>query len=171
MTKKIYAALAVLFVILVASGAAETKQFPSFSTIDLYEKIVTNDIFAENQVTMINFWATWCPPCVAEMPDLGELAETLQDSDGERGLIGILIDADESGAIQKAGQILSKAKARFTQLRPSEEMYSILSSISAIPTSIFVDSKGNIVGPTIVGARSKNDYLRAMTVALTEARK
>ena len=171
MSKKIYAALVALFVIFVAGGAAEAKQFPGFSTIDLNEKVVTSDIFAENEVTMINFWATWCPPCVAEMPDLGELAETLKDSDENCGLIGILLDANENGAIKKAGQILDKANARFTQLRPSEEMYGLLGSISAIPTSIFVDSRGNIVGPTIVGARSKNDYLKAMAVALAEARK
>jgi hypothetical protein len=65
---------------------------------------------------------------------------------------------------------LLKSEAYFTQLRPSKEMQKILDAIDAIPTSIFVDSSGNIVGPTVVGSRSKVEYQRMMLVALEEAR-
>ena len=169
--KKAFAVLTALFVIFTAGGIAEAKKFPGFSTKDLDGKTITNAVFAENEITMINFWATWCPPCIAEMPDLAKLDDALEDTDGEGGLIGILIDADDRGAIRKAEQILDKADAYFPQLRPSKEMKSILDSIDAIPTSIFVDSEGNIVGPTIVGSRSMREYLAAMATALKEARK
>ena len=172
--KKYFVLLTALFVVLTAAVAAETaeaKKFPVFTTMNLDGDVVTSDIFAENEVTMINFWATWCPPCIAEMPDLAELGKALDDTGGESGLIGILLDVDDRGAIMKAEKILGDAKARFTQLRPSKEMQNILNSINAIPTSIFVDSKGNIVGPTVVGARGASDYMKAMQLALAEARK
>jgi thiol-disulfide isomerase/thioredoxin len=169
MTKKLFAALAVLFMVLAAGGAAEAKKFPKFSTKDLDGDVITSDIFAESEITMINFWATWCPPCIAEMPDLAELDDFLDDHPG--ALIGILLDAEDRGAIQRAEEILEDAEAYFTNLRPSKEMKSILDTIDAVPTSIFVDSGGNIVGPTVVGARNKNEYLRAMLSALEEANK
>ena len=169
--KKIFALLTAMFLVIAACGTAEANKFPRFSTKDLDGDVVTSDIFAESEVTMINFWATWCPSCIAELPDLAELDEIFEDTDGECALIGILIDADDRGAIRKAEEILYDADAYFIQLRPSKEMQSILDSIEAFPTSIFVDSRGNIVGPTIVGARSKREYMAATALALNEAQK
>jgi len=165
-TKRISVILTALLLTFMVGAIAEAarlpKAFPEFSTSDLDGRIFTNAIFAENEITMINFWATWCPPCIAEMPDLAELAEILEKTNLEAGLIGVLLDADDRGAIRKAEQILDKAKAHFTQLRPNNEMRSILDAIDAIPTTIFVDSKGNIVGQAIVGARSSQAYLDAI---------
>ena len=172
MAKKMYAAaavavLAALFAIFAASGTAEAYKFPGFSTKDLDGNVVTNEIFAKNEITMINFWATWCPPCIHELPDLAYMGDVLAETDGEGGLIGILLDSD---AIQRAKDLLSTAEASFPQLLPSSEMNSLLRTITAIPTSIFVDSKGNIVGPTVIGARSAQQYMAEMRKALEEAR-
>ena len=173
MKKIIYAIaiLAALFVVYAVSGAGEVKKFPKFSTRDLNGNYVTNKIFAQNEVTMINFWATWCPPCIRELPDLAEMSKTLAETNGEGGLIGVLMDAGNRGAMERAKDLLEKAEAGFTHLLPSKEMSDVLSSIKAIPTSIFVDSQGNIVGPTIVGARSARDYMAALRTALAEVRK
>ena len=171
-TKKIFVFVAALVVILMTVGMIEAarlpKTFPKFSTENLNGDIVTNEIFWKNDVTMINFWATWCPPCVAEMPDLAKLDGILGDMDESVGLIGILIDADGRGAIQQAEKILNNAKANFPQLRPNGEMRGLLGAISAIPTSIFVDPSGNIVGPTMVGANSAEGYLAGFRDALKE---
>jgi len=170
-TKKFFTALAALLLILVAGvtaadAASMPSRFPNFSTRDLSGRTVTNAIFAESEITMINFWATWCPPCIEEMPDLAEMYDAL----GE-GLIGVLVDADDRGAIDRAHQILRTAGANFPQLLPSKDMDSVLNLIDAIPTSIFVDSNGNIVGSTVVGARSSREYMRLMLTALEEADK
>ena len=46
-----------------------------FETVDLDGKTVSSrELFAENKVTMINFWGTFCGPCIREMPELAELA-------------------------------------------------------------------------------------------------
>ena len=173
MKKTIYAVaiLAALLVAFAVRGSGSSKLFPKFTTKDLDGNVVTNSIFSRNKVTMINFWATWCPPCVKELPDLAYMGKTLAETSGEGALIGVLLDAGDSGAIQRAKNLLDAAEAQFPHLIPSEEMKSVLRSVSAIPTSIFVDSRGNIIGPTIVGSRSARDYMAAMAVALKEARK
>jgi len=172
--REFFVVLTVFFMFFWMSGLVEAAgmplKFPAFSTKDLDGRAVTDSIFAENEITMINFWATWCPPCVAEMPDLGELAKTLlEDSDRKDALIGILLDADDRGALEKARQILSKSGAGFPILRPSSEMQSIIGAIDAIPTTIFVDSEGNIVGSAVIGARSSQAYLQAISAAWKEA--
>jgi len=161
-TGKIFVVLTALLVILGTAVIAEARKFPEFSTTDFNGETVTNAIFAENDITMIYFWATWCPPCVAGKPTLAELYETLE----RRGLIGILIDVDNQ---ERAQQILYRAEADFPQLHLNQEIEPIIRAIGSIPTSIFVDSEGNIVGPTIVGPRSSQDYLRAIQAAREDA--
>ena len=76
-------------------------------------------------------------------------------------MIGIVLDVEGPGdadTINEAKRIMSMAKADFIQIFPSEEMKPVLSAISAIPTTIFVDSKGNIVGAPLVGARDEKAY-------------
>ena len=142
----------------------EIGRFPDFTTTDLNGRTVTNDIFAESEITMVKFWTTWCRACVVEKPTLATLYNEL----GE-GMIGILLDADDRGAIENARQILNNAGVTYPQLRPSREMQALLRSIRVIPTAIFVDSRGNIVGETIVGSRSPQAYMQAMLAAREEA--
>ena len=155
---KIFVALVALFLILGAAGFAEAREFPQFSTTNFNDEVITNAIFAESDITMVYFWATWCPPCVAGKPVLAELYKSL----GGKGLIGILIDVDNQ---ERAQQILNSAEADFPQLRMNREIEPFIRAIGSIPTSIFVNSEGNIVGPTIVGSRSSQDYLRMIQAA------
>ena len=162
---KFFVILTALFVILGTARIAEAGKFPEFSTTDLNGEIITNAIFAESDITMIYFWATWCPPCVAGKPVLAEMYEKNLE---RKGLIGILIDMNNR---ERAQQILSGAGAGFPQLRVSQEMESITRSVTGtgIPASIFVDSEGNIVGPKILGSRSSQVYLQAIQAAREEA--
>ncbi len=104
-------------------------------------------LFAKNEYTMINIWGTYCGPCINEMPKLAKIdTET-------KGLavVGIVIDAE--GNLETAKQILGDSKATFINLVPNAEIEEkILKSVSAIPTSFFVNSEGKIVSPIIVGA-------------------
>jgi thiol-disulfide isomerase/thioredoxin len=149
-------------------GRAEAAEyFPKFSSQTLDGKNVTNAVFSGKKLTMVNIWATWCPPCVGEMPDLGRLGASMPKG---TQLIGLLLDADDSGAIQKAKTILSKAKADFLQIRPSKEMSSYLNTVEAIPTTVFVDSEGRIVGEPLVGAHSEKAYRAEIEKALKQLR-
>ena len=46
---------------------------PDFCTYDLNGEEITNSIFAEKELTVVNIWGTFCAPCIEEMPELEEL--------------------------------------------------------------------------------------------------
>ncbi len=110
----------------------------------------SQSLFARNKYTMINIWGTYCGPCLNEMPELARMDKETKGL----GVIGIVIDAD--GNKETAKQILHKSKAEFVNLVPNPEIEKkILASVSAIPTSFFVNQEGEIVSPVIVGADLK----------------
>jgi thiol-disulfide isomerase/thioredoxin len=136
----------------VFAGAAGAAEFPAFSSESSTGEPVTEAVFADAKLTMINIWATWCPPCRSEMPDLARLGRSMPE--GSR-LMGIILDSD---AMDDAEAILAEAKADFLQIVPVKTMAPVLDEIDAIPTTIFVDSRGQLVGPVLVGSRAEGDY-------------
>jgi hypothetical protein len=76
-------------------------------------------------------------------------------------LVGLVLDAaDDKNAAKQAKAILTKSKADFLQILPVEAMDSVLEEIAAIPTTIFVDAQGRIVGKPLVGSRDGESYRR-----------
>ena len=148
----------VFVLVFAACSAGLPAVFPAFSSKTLDGEYVDGDIFSKEKLTMVNIWTTWCPPCVKEMPDLGNMGRSMPEG---AQLIGIILDVEGPGDIRTIGaakKILSKADADFIQIFPSKEMAPVLSTVKAIPTTIFVDSKGGIVGAPLVGARSEKAY-------------
>ena len=66
--------------------AEELGGAQSFEAQDMDGNTVSSDIFGESKITMVNVWATYCNPCLSEMPELGELAQEYDA--GEFRLIG-----------------------------------------------------------------------------------
>lgn len=119
-----------------------------FSTLDLDGTKIDQTIFANHTITMINIWATFCLPCIEEMPFLAELSSKMPEG---TQLISICMDLN--GNEQKALKIIEDAKVYFPVLYPSKEMQkSLLNSIQGVPTTIMVNSKGELVGSVQVGA-------------------
>ncbi|MDR2137666.1 MAG: TlpA family protein disulfide reductase [Synergistaceae bacterium] len=153
-----------LMVLGIRYGAEAQDSFPAFSTRSLDGKRVTNGIFTEKKLTVLNFWATWCSPCLEEMPDLGRLGRTMPEGSQ---LIGVLIDGyDDEESLNEAREILEETQADFLQIMPAEAMSPILKTVTAIPTTIFVDSQGRIVGKPLVGSRSEAAYREAVAATL-----
>lgn len=120
----------------------------SFESTTLSGEKVTQDIFKDYDITMINIWATWCSPCVADLPEIGDLYQKLPEN---VNVISICTDArDES---ELANEILEASNCKFTTVVNNETLdVAVLDKITALPTTIFVDSNGNIVGDSQVGA-------------------
>lgn len=163
-SKTLVMVLMTIFSMLLAS-AAFADTFPDFSSRTLDGKSVTQSIFSGKKLTMVNMWATWCPPCVAEMPELARLGRSMPEG---AQLVGIVFDVttEDNGAKSEADRILKRADADFTQIMYDASMYDYLSTVEAIPTTIFVDSKGNILGEPMVGADSEENYRRAVETML-----
>ncbi len=137
--------------------------FPPFQSKNIHGEDVTNAIFAENKLTMVNLWGTFCPPCIDEMPDLGNLGRSMPE--GTR-LVGIVLDVQDRETLDDALEIVKDAKADFLNILPVSDMNDYLRTVSAVPTTIFVDAKGNVVGEPIVGSRSEKDYRKELEKAL-----
>ena len=120
------------------------------------------DVLAGHKVTMINFWATWCGPCVNELPQLEKLSKSFEEKDCQ--IIGICTDLYAGSDTSEAQKILTKAGVTYLNLVAPEndEKYYML---NAYPTSYFVDSEGNILTEPVVGADIKG-YSKALKTAL-----
>lgn len=117
----------------------------------------SSDIFKDNKLTMINIWGTLCTPCIKELPELQELSEEL--SSKGISIIGLVGDVSGEENMEDAIAIVKKKKVEFLNLVPDDAIReTLLSKIKGYPVTIFVDSNGNLVGETIVGARSKDEY-------------
>lgn len=156
--------LCLLAVLSVAVAASAASVFPKFKANGLTGGEVSQEVFAGKKLTMINFWGMYCPPCIAEMPDLGRLGKSMPEG---TQLMGIVIDVGGNKQKQeKALSILKKANADFPNVIMSPEMDAFTQTLVGVPTTIFVDAKGNIVGEPIVGSRSEKDYRDELAKAL-----
>ncbi len=138
----------------VSSSASQEEQEPvlgDFTAEDLDGNEVTQEIFAEKKLTMVNIWATFCGPCLREMPDLGDLAVEYEDRDFQ--IVGIALDTLErdgsisQSQVETAREIVEETGADYLHLLPSEDLISAyLQSVTTVPETFFVDSEGKLVG-------------------------
>ena len=122
----------------------------SFETKDLDGNTVTSEeLFAQNKVTMINIWATWCGPCKNELSEL-EKMNTEIEAKGCK-IIGICDDAAEGAStIKEAKSILEEKGVHYLNLQQTAEIKSLLPPL-AYPTTYFVDSEGRLLTEPVVG--------------------
>ncbi|MCM1124717.1 MAG: TlpA family protein disulfide reductase [Eubacterium sp.] len=128
------------------------NKMPAFNAKDLDGNTVTESIFGAKDLTVVNIWGTFCNPCIREMPELGEWEKEMPDN---VQLVGLVIDIagdDDSEHHDLAVDITQKAGADFTQIIANQDFATILSDVYGVPTTMFVDKDGNIVGDPIIGA-------------------
>jgi len=125
-----------------------TGQFeaPDFTLKDLKGKDVTLSSL-KGKLVFLNFWATWCPPCRAEMPSMQTLYEKYED----KGLVILAVNLREDK--KTVEKFLKKNGYTFPVVLDSEGavgggMY----GVSGIPTTYFIGSDGYILG-RLVGTR------------------
>jgi thiol-disulfide isomerase/thioredoxin len=129
------------------SQAAESKiAAVDFTVLDSNGKeIKLSDM--RGKPTVINFWATWCPPCRSEMPHFQDAYESLGDE-----VNFMMIDLLAGGETrQKARQYADSEGFSFPIYYDATGEASGKYNVSAIPTSIFVDADGSII-ETVIGA-------------------
>jgi Thiol-disulfide isomerase and thioredoxins len=127
-------------------------KMPAFTAKDLDGNEVTDSIFKEKDLTVVNIWGTFCTPCVEEMPELGEWAKEMPDNVQIVGLICDIEGDDDETHKELAKKIMEKANAGFTQIIANNDFNSILDWVTGVPTTLFVDKEGNITGKPVIGA-------------------
>jgi cytochrome c biogenesis protein CcmG/thiol:disulfide interchange protein DsbE len=118
--------------------ANQTTLAPAFELKDLRGRIVRSDKL-KGKVLLINFWATWCVPCLAEMPYLVKLEKEY----GPRGLqiIGITFPPTDRAKVRR---MVKRLKVNYTILFGSDETASDYYAGEVLPTTIVVDREGRI---------------------------
>lgn len=156
-------------------SAAEDPSFSNFKTVTLDGEEVDQDIFSDYDLTMINVWATFCSPCLREMPDLGEIHEEYKDKGVQ--IVGIVSDVLDSNGklvqsqLDTAREIVEETGAGYTHLLPNYDlMMAKLKDVSVVPTTFFVDKDGNLVGEDQLGSKSKEDWIKLIDKYLGEVK-
>ena len=115
---------------------------------------------------MVNVWATFCNPCLAEMSHLEELNNEFKAEGKNFKVIGIAADIlNDKGEINEdslalAKEILSKIGVTYQNMIPSNDLQNdTLSKVTAYPTSFFLNEDGKVI-KTVMGATTKEDWTR-----------
>ena len=116
------------------------------SFINLSKKEVDLNLFSNKKI-ILNYWATWCGPCVKEMPDLMIADKKLKDSD-----VSLFLVSDEDVSVISKFVDNNPYTLNFLKSNVSNEMLGVYS----LPTTILFDNKGNKV-ETIVGVLDFSD--------------
>lgn len=125
----------------------------TFEGTDMEGNTVLSDIFSQSKLTMINVWATYCGPCLSEMPELGELAAEYAPEEFQ--IIGIISDVLEGEDQSYAESLVEQTGANYTHLLLNESIYyALLTDVTAVPTTFFLDTEGTVLGVAI-GSRDK----------------
>ena len=101
----------------------------AFETKDIYGNTVSDDIFSQYDVTVVNVWGTFCYYCIVEMPELQEWYESMPSNVNIIGIVCDIQDENDSYYISEAQSIVKDTGVTY-----------------------FIDREGNIVGSTVYGA-------------------
>lgn len=138
--------------------------FAGICANDLQGNVYTDSIIARSKITLINVWATFCSPCITEMPYLDEISQMYPQE--KVRIVGICADVtDCSGKIdtelyEKCTKIANEDLGiGYTVVVPSADMQNgILNDVFTFPTTFIVDSEGNIL-EGFSGSRSREEFI------------
>ncbi|MDH4223215.1 MAG: TlpA family protein disulfide reductase [candidate division Zixibacteria bacterium] len=138
---KIYV-LFLLFQFLTCKGGIDSKNSDSpydFSLQDLKGKIHSLKEF-KGKVVLLNFWATWCPPCKEDIAELVKIYGQYKDSGLE--IIGISLDKKELGVVDSFAREMD---IPYTILMGDETMIKNYGDFKGVPTTFLLNREGVIV--------------------------
>ncbi len=126
---------------------------PDFSTVNIHGDKVTLSQY-RGKVVILNFWATWCPPCREEMPSM----EALHKAFADKGLVMLAVNVEENGK-DAVTSFLQKSPYSFPILLDEDARIQNTYKVFRFPESFIIDKNGVVV-EKIIGGR---DWMRGPT--------
>ena len=153
-----------------STNTATGSSFPQFEGNDLNENKVDSSIFAENAVTVVNFWFNDCKPCVEELSEMNALNDRIKEQGGE--VIGVnvgTLDGNKEN-IATAKQILETKGAKYRNIYfdSNSNAGKFALGVTAFPTTYVIDRNGNIVGEALLGGIDNDDNLNTLQNTIDE---
>ena len=132
-----------------AGTASALGSLHSFSADTLDGGVFTQDDIAAKDVTVMNFWALSCGPCIVEMPDLAAFAGALPDN---AQVVTVCLDGN--GNEDTAREVLQEAGFEGVTLVSGDgDLAELCGNLMYTPTTLFADSQGNLVGDALIGVQ------------------
>lgn len=165
-----------------AADATESKDLPelegtafgAFESVDMEGNKVDYKIFEGKKLTMVNIWATFCGPCIREMPDLERISKEYADKDFQ--IVGIVCDVTlnpdgnySKALFGKAEDVIESTGVSYLNILPSVSLNEAkLGEVYTVPETVFVDENGKQVGSSYLGSKSYEDWCAIIDGLLAE---
>jgi thiol-disulfide isomerase/thioredoxin len=142
-------------VLLLSAGAVSAETFV-FKDLQGHEQRLQD---YRGKWVLVNFWATWCPPCLEEIPNLISLHEAHKNSD--LVVIGVALDSTRESVVE----FVAKKKINYPIVFGNYELAEQVGEVEALPTSYLFDPTGKLVSyqQGIVTRSSVESYIKSKT--------
>lgn len=131
--------LILLLAALITGPAMAAKKMPVFSGKTVNDQGKFDSATLQGKVVVVNFWATWCPPCRKELPSLMKLQEKYRD----KGLAVVGISMDEGGA-NYVGKFLAKQKITYPVILGDGDIVRGFGGVIGVPATFLVARNGEL---------------------------
>lgn len=122
-----------------------------FTLMDQYGETHTFSDY-KGKTVFLNFWATWCPPCKSEMPDIQALYEKYGENEGDLIVLGVAnpktdeMPNNQDGTVEEVTDYLEENGLTFPVVMDTTGELFYWYGISAFPTTFMIDANGNVYG-------------------------
>ena len=161
MRKAKLAALMAMAALLIFSATAfaldNGAKAKNFALKDLQGKTVTLEQF-KGKVVVLNFWASWCPPCRGEMPEFSEMDKEFKKS-GEAVLLAVNMTDGQRETKGKVSKFISDNKYGMTVLLDEDGLAARDYGVQYLPTTYVIDGSGVVKGQ-LIGGTTKDAVLK-----------
>jgi thiol-disulfide isomerase/thioredoxin len=132
-------ALSLLFITLPVVASGQGNKTPALALKDLRGRALRLSDY-KGKVVLLNFWATWCPPCRAEMPALIKMQREYRS----KGLqvLGVTYPPQEIGEVR---QFVRKLGVNYPIALGTKELKSLFDETETLPLTLVIDRQGNII--------------------------
>lgn len=140
----------------------DAQRAPNFTWRDESGTTVSFASFSQGKPVLVNFWATWCGPCVKEMPDLVALSEEFSARGGL--VLGISVDKD-SDVLNLVAEFAKEHNVKYPLIIDNGELEKAFGGLRGIPTTFYVDKNG-MIAKKLIGLQSKEKFTQEFNALL-----